>query len=208
MFLFKILSRIFAFLLLLIIVIPLYVAGQIWWTAHHTTIKKSDAIVVLGAAQDNGVPTPILEERITQAHLAYQAGMAPVIITVGAGQKGDLSTEAAASRKGLIAEHVPQSRIVALPIGKDTLSSTIAYVTYMKLRNMKSVIIATDPYHCYRAMAEARGLGISATCTPVQNGPGSLKLTGLRYIIRETGAYLAYETVGRFGIHLSDQIKK
>jgi uncharacterized SAM-binding protein YcdF (DUF218 family) len=70
------------------------------------------------------------------------------------------------------------------------------------------VIISTDPYHCYRAMAEARDLGISATCAEAQSGPGSLKATGLRYIIRETGAYLAYETVGRFGIHLSDQIKK
>ena len=208
MFLFKILRRIVAGIFLLIIVVPLYVAGQIWWTGHHAQIKQSDAIVVLGAAQDNGVPTQILAERITQALIDYEAGMAPVIITVGGGQKGDLSTEANASRKSLIDQHVPQSRVVALPIGKDTLSSTIAYVTYMKLRNMKSVIIATDPYHCYRAMAEARGLGISATCAAVQSGPGSLKATGLRYIVRETGAYLAYETVGRFGIHLSDQIKK
>ncbi len=174
---------------------------------HHASAKKSDAIVVLGAAQDNGAPTAILAERIATARTDYEAGLAPLIITVGGGQKGDLSTEAASSRKSLIAQRIPQSHIVAIPIGKDTLSSTIAYVTYMKLRNMKSVIISTDPYHCYRAMAEARGLGISATCAPVQSGPGSLKSTGLKYIIRETGAYLAYETVGRFGIHLSDQIK-
>lgn len=208
MFFFKILRRIITGIILLIIVVPLYVAGQIWWTAHHAQIKQSDAIVVLGAAQDNGVPTPILAERVTQALIDYQAGMAPLIITVGGRQKGDLSTEAAASRKSLITQHVPQSRVVALPIGKDTLTSTIAYVSYMKLRNMKSVIIATDPYHCYRAMAEARGLGISTTCAAVQSGPGSLKSTGLRYIVRETAAYLAFETVGRFGIHLTDQIKK
>ena len=208
MFLIKILRRIVTGIILLTIVVPLYVMGQIWWTAHHAQIKQSDAIVVLGAAQDNGVPTPILAERITQALIDYRAGMAPLIITVGGKQKGDLTTEATTSRKSLIAQHIPQSRVVALPVGKDTSTSTIAYVSYMKLRNMKSIIIVTDPYHCYRAMAEARGLGISTTCAAVQNGPGSLKSTGLRYIVRETGAYLAYETVGRFGIHLTDQIKK
>ena len=192
----------------MIIIVPLYVASQIWWTAHHPAIKQSDAIVVLGAAQDNGTPTPILAQRITQARLAWESGLAPIIITVGGGQKGDLSTEAATSRKTLIAEHVTRSKVVALAIGKDTLTSTVAYVSYMKVHHLTSVIISTDPYHCYRAMTEARDLGVSATCTSAQSGPESLKETGLRYIIRETGAYLAYETVGRFGIHLSDQIKK
>lgn len=208
MFLFKILRRIISAIILLAIVIPLYVAGQIWWTAHHPAVKASAAIVVLGAAQNNGTPTPILAERITQAKLAYESGLAPIIITVGGGQKGDLSTEANASRNSLIKQRIPSSRVIALPVGKDTLSSTIAYASYMKLHNLTSVIIATDPYHCYRAMAEARHLGISATCAQSQSGPGSLKSTGFRYIFRETSAYLAYETVGRFGIHLSDQIKK
>lgn len=208
MFLFKILRRIVTAVILLVIVLPLYVAGEIWWTAHHPSLKVSAAIVVLGAAQDNGIPTPILAERITQAKLAYESGLAPLIIAVGGGQKGDLSTEATASRNTLINERVPRSRVIALPIGTDTLSSTIAYVSYMKLHQLTSVIIATDPYHCFRAMAEVRHFGISATCAQSRSGPGSLKSTGFRYIFRETGAYLAYETVGRFGIHLSDQIKK
>ncbi len=208
MFLFKILRRIIAAIVLLIIIVPLYVATQIWWTAHHPAIHQSDAIVVLGAAQDNGKPTPILAERITQARLAYESGLAPLILTVGGGQKGDLSTEAAASRNSLIAQHISRKKVIALPIGKDTLTSTVAYVSYMKLHNLKSVIISTDPYHCYRAMAEASDLGVSASCTPARTGPGSLAATGFRYLFRETSAYLAYETVGRFGIHLSDQIKK
>jgi vancomycin permeability regulator SanA len=208
MFLFKMLRRIITALIVLVVIVPLYVAGQIWWTAHHPAIKESSAIVVLGAAQDNGRPTPILAQRITQARLAYEAGLAPLIITVGGGQKGDLSTEAAASRNTLIEEHIPKKRLVSIPVGKDTLTSTIAYVSYMKLHHLTSVIIATDPYHCYRAMKEARDQGIAATCAQAENGPGSLKATGLRYIFRETAAYLAYETVGRFGIHLSDQIKK
>jgi vancomycin permeability regulator SanA len=77
----------------------------------------------------------------------------------------------------------------------------------MKLHKMKSVIIVTDPYHCYRAVSEAKDLGVEASCSGVENGPGSLKFTGIKYVTRETGAYLAYKSVGHLGIHLSDQIK-
>ena len=97
---------------------------------------------------------------------------------------------------------------MVISVGKDTLSSTIAYVAYMKLHNMKSVIIATDPYHCFRAISMATDLGIKASCAPTKSGPGSLSATGMKYIFRETGAYLSYKTVGQIGIHLTDQIKK
>jgi vancomycin permeability regulator SanA len=208
MFLFKIARRIISFLVLIVIIVPLYVAMSIWWSAHHVGPRPSDAIVILGAAEDNGTPTQLLAERITQAKLAYESGIAPVIITVGGGQKGDRFTEASASYRTLLGAGFTKSHLVELPVGTDTLSSTIAYVSYMKLRHWSSVVITTDPYHCYRAVAEASDLGVKATCNPVQAGPGSLGATGIRYIVRETGAYLAYKTVGQFGIHLSDQIKK
>jgi len=207
-FLFKIARRIFVFVLLLIIIIPAYVALNIWSTAHHATPSASDAIVILGAAQDNGIPTPILLERIKQAESAFHAGLAARIITVGAGQKGDNFTEASASYRTLMRDGIKPSRVVQIPIGQDTLASTVAYVGYMKIHHWGSVIISTDPYHCYRALAEARDLGVKASCDPVQSGPGSLHATGFKYLVRETGAYLAYKTVGQFGIHLSDQVKK
>ena len=197
MFLFKIIKRIIIATFLVIIVVPLYCAGQIWWTAQHAAARPSDAIVILGAAQNNGIPTEILHERIRQARLVYQSGFAPIIIT-----------EAQASHIELLKENVPKSSLVTIGVGMDTLSSTIAYTTWMKLKGMSSVIIATDPYHCYRAMSEAKDLGISASCAPSRNGPASLSSSGIKYIFRETGAYLAYQTVGRFGVHLSDQIKK
>jgi len=208
MFLFKIVRRIFSFVLLLVIIIPLYVAGSIWWCAHHVGPRPSDAIVVLGAAEDNGNPTPLLAQRINQAKLAFESGLAPVIITVGGGQSGDRFTEASASYRTLRAEGFSKKQLVELPVGKDTLTSTVAYVAYMKAHGWHSVVITTDPYHCYRAMAEANDLGVKSSCNPVMQGPGSLGATGIRYITRETGAYLAYKTVGQFGIHLSDQVKK
>jgi len=207
MFLFKIIKRLFQFALLLVIIIPLYVAGNIWWSAHHMSSHTSDVIVVMGAAEYNGVASGVLQERVYETGKVFGSGLAPVVITVGGRQKGDVYTEASTSYKALTKLGIPKKKIVVLETGKDTLSSTVAYVSYMKLHKMKSVIIVTDPYHCYRAVSEAKDLGVDATCAGVENGPGSLKFTGIKYVVRETGAYLAYKSVGHLGIHLSDQIK-
>ncbi len=213
--LFKIAKRVITTLLLLAIIIPLFVAYQIWNTGHSAVPAKSDAIVVLGAAQYNGVPSELLAVRIQDARLLYENGMAPKIITVGTALKGDMYSEAQSSALKLendlgskVTKKVSHKDVVVISVGKDTLSSTIAYVAYMKLHKMKSVIIATDPYHCFRAISMATDLGIKASCAPTKSGPGSLSATGMKYIFRETGAYLSYKTVGQIGIHLTDQIKK
>ena len=208
-FLFKIVRRIIAVVVLLVLIVPSYESYQIWRTGHTAKPVSSDAIIVLGAAQFNGVPTPILSARIEDARVLYRAGLAPLIITVGAGAKGDNFSEAQSSSNTLKsgAHLVKAAKVVTISVGRDTLSSTVAYAAYMRLHNLKSVIIATDPYHCYRAMAMARDAGLTASCAPVATGPGSTAHTGFRYIVRETGAYLAYKTVGRVGIHLSDQVK-
>ena len=204
---FKWIRRAISLILLIIILIPAYVALQVYNTGHNATPTKSDAIVIMGAAQNNGTPTPILQARINEAKRLYKEGYAPRILTVGANQKGDLWTEAQASVKALAKGQIPRSVLSAVNLGKDTLSSTVAYVDVMKTKGYKTVIIVTDGYHCYRAISMANDLGVRATCSPVKSGPGAVDKTGWHYVARETGAYLAYKTAGRFGIHLSDQNK-
>ncbi|MEI8222544.1 MAG: YdcF family protein [Actinomycetes bacterium] len=200
--------KIISLVLLIVLLTPAYVALQVYNTGHNATPTKSDAIVIMGAAQNNGTPTPILQARIEEAKRLYKEGYAPRILTVGANQKGDLWTEAQASVRALAKGQIPKSVLNAVNLGKDTLSSTIAYVDVMKAKGYKSVIIVTDAYHCYRAIAMATDLGVKATCSPAKTGPASVEKTNWRYIARETGAYLAYKTADRFGIHLSDQNKK
>jgi vancomycin permeability regulator SanA len=199
--------RAISLILLILLLIPLYVALQVYNTGHNAVPTKSDAIVIMGAAQNNGTPTPILQARIDEAKHLYKEGYAPRILTVGANQKGDLWTEAQTSVRALAKGQIPHSVLSAVNLGKDTLSSTIAYVDVMKKNKYTSVIIVTDAYHCYRAIAMATDLGVKATCSPVKSGPGAANKSGWHYIGRETGAYLAYKTAGRFGIHLSDQNK-
>jgi vancomycin permeability regulator SanA len=203
LFIFKLIRRVISFVLLLVIVIPLYAAGSIWYTAKNIKPEKSDVILVMGAAQFDGRPSEVLLARLDQAKSIFKAGLAPRIYTVGGGAPGDRTTEAAASRTWLINNGISKKNILAIAKGRDTLSSTKAYVEQMRKAKFSSVVIVTDPYHCYRAIKMAKDRGIKSTCSVVESGPAAN--SGIKYLARETGAYLAYVTVGRLGIKLSDR---
>lgn len=203
---FKVIRRIIAATLLVVIAIPLYALGVTWQAAINTITRKGDVIVVLGAAQLNGRPGEVLEARLKEAKQIYELGMAPHIITVGAGAPGDRTTEAASGKYWLSTNGIKPKKITALEVGRDTWVSTENYVKFMKVKDMKDVIIVTDPFHCRRAMTMANDLGVVASCSPVQTGPNALPNSGKRYLIREAGAYLAYVSLGRRGIHISDHL--
>ena len=206
MFIFKFIRRIISFVLLLIIVIPLYVAGSIWYSARNSSPVESDVILVMGAAQFDGRPSEVLQSRLQESLKVYKAGFAPRIYTVGSGAPGDRTTEAAASRAWLIDNGVKRSNILSIAKGRDTLGSTQAYAEAMKKDKLSSVVIVTDPYHCFRSVKMAKDLGLIASCAPVETGPASVANSGYKYLARESGAYLAYITVGRLGIKLSDRL--
>jgi vancomycin permeability regulator SanA len=203
LFIFKLIRRVISFVLLLVIVIPLYVAGNIWYTAKNSKPEKSDVILVMGAAQFDGRPSEVLLARLDQTKSIFKTGVAPRIYTVGGGAPGDRTTEAAASRTWLIGNGISKTNVLAIAKGRDTLSSTKAYVEQMRKAKFSSVVIVTDPYHCYRAIKMAKDRGIKSTCSAVESGPAAN--SGIKYLARETGAYLAYVTVGRLGIKLSDR---
>ena len=204
---FKIIKRVIATLLLIVIVLPLYVGGRVWYTANHTEPVKSDAIVVLGAAQFDGVPSPVLEARLLEAKRIFEKELAPRILTVGSRAPGDRTTEAASGFYWLVDHGIDKKFVDSIPYGRDTFDSTKSYVDVMKKLNLKTAIIVTDQYHCQRAVTMASDLGISATCAPTRTGPASTSNSSFRYLVRETGAYLAYVTLGRQGIYLTDQDK-
>ena len=206
MFILRFIRRVFTIIFLIILAIPTFAIGKTYYAAHYPVAREADAIVVMGAAQFDGRPGDVLEARLTEAKRIYDLGLAPLIITVGSRAPGDRTTEAASGKAWLVSAGVPAKKIVALATGRDTLVSTKAYVREMKKREIKNVIIATDPYHCRRAMTMANDRGLIATCSPVQFGPNSLKNSSKRYLLRESGAYLAYITLGHFGINISDHL--
>ena len=185
---------------------PAYGVSQVWRAANNPIVRQADVIVVLGAAQLDGKPGAALEARLIEAKRIYDLGYAPLVITVGAGAPGDRTTEAASGKYWLRMNGIPSKNIIAIEEGRDTLVSTKAFAAVMKKRFVSDVILVTDPYHCKRAITMANDQGVLATCSPVETGPNTLANSGYRYLLREAGAYLAYITLGRRGIHVSDHL--
>ncbi len=204
---FKLIRRAISLVLAVIVIIPTYALFVTWNSAKNPSFRTSaEVIVVPGAAQLDGAPGEVLLARLLEAKRIKDKGYAPLIITVGAGAPGDRTTEAAAGKYWLTHHGIAKSKVIALPVGRDTLSQTQAYIKEMRSRKIYNVIIATDAYHCQRAMTMANDLGAVATCSPTQTGPNTLENSRYRYLVREAGAYLAYITLGRRGIHISDHL--
>jgi uncharacterized SAM-binding protein YcdF (DUF218 family) len=206
MFLFRWVRRTITVILILALIGPAYGISQVWRAANNPVVRQADVIVVLGTAQLNGRPGEALEARLVEAKRIFDLGYAPSIITVGAGAPGDRTTEAASGKYWLRTYGVSARKITAIEEGRDTLVSTKEYAAVMKKRYVSDVIIVTDPFHCARAITMAKDQGVLGTCSPVQTGPNTLENSGYKYLIREAGAYLAYITVGRRGIQVSDHL--
>lgn len=217
MFLVKIAFRLITFLLLLALIIPLYFFGKTWWSARDfakdydltqlafdVPSHSAEVIVVLGAAQYDGRPGPVLKARLKTALDGYSKNLAPAIMTVGDGAPGDRSTEAASGKRWLVSKGVAKSRIIAITQGRDTYSSTLAYTAAMEGLGLESALIVTDPYHCLRATTMAKDQNVKARCMPTRYGVANIERSSLRYLTREAGAYLAYVTLGRRGIMISE----
>src|SRR5918992_625746 len=185
-------------LLAVVIVPPLVVAARVWYDARQDSHPKSDAIIVLGAAQYNGRPSPTLEWRLVHALKLYRQGIAPAIVTVGGKRPGDRYTEATAARHWLIDHGVPESKLIAVSEGADTLTSLKAVGRAYKRLNWHSGVIVTDPWHSLRSRTMAADNGIKAAVSPTRSGPSvQTRDTQFHYITRETGGYLWYVTLGR-----------
>jgi uncharacterized SAM-binding protein YcdF (DUF218 family) len=169
----------------------------IWWNARQDARPSSDAIVVLGSAQYNGVPSSIFEARLEHAITLYEDGVAPVIVTVGGRAAGDEFTEAEAGREYLVNSGVPDAALLAVPEGVDTLESMRAVSTAFGERGWGSAVVVTDPWHAMRAQRMAEDAGIEAESSPTRQGPAvQTRGTQFRYIVRETAAYLLYRVTG------------
>ncbi|MBB3082554.1 YdcF family protein [Geodermatophilus sabuli] len=172
-------------------------ATAIWWTARQDSRPASDAIVVLGSAQYNGVPSSIFEARLEHALRLYEAGVAPVIVTVGGKAAGDQFTEAEAGRDYLAEAGVPGDALLPVQEGVDTLESMRAVSAAFDERGWGSAVLVTDPWHAMRAERMAEDAGIAADSSPTRQGPAvQTRTTQFRYILRETAAYLLYRATG------------
>jgi uncharacterized SAM-binding protein YcdF (DUF218 family) len=190
-------TRMVAALVLAVFLIIASTAGAIWWTARQDARPSSDAIVVLGSAQYNGVPSSIFAARLEHALRLFGNDVAAVIVTVGGKAAGDRVTEAEAGRDYLAAAGVPAESLLAVPEGADTLESMRSVSRVFEQQGWRTAVLVTDPWHTMRTKRMAEDAGIQAESSPTRQGPSVYsRTTQLRYILRETAAYLLYRVTG------------
>jgi uncharacterized SAM-binding protein YcdF (DUF218 family) len=145
-----------------------------------------DAIVVLGAAQYNGRPSPVLRARLDHALQLYSEGLAPRIVVTGGVGRGDTTSEAIVARHYLLGQGVPPSAVVVQPQGRSTQASMTAVAEWLGTEHLNRVILVSDPFHMFRLRLEARRTDLEAYTSPTESSPISDNpALELRYLATE-----------------------
>jgi uncharacterized SAM-binding protein YcdF (DUF218 family) len=163
---------------------------QVWDATRSDEARRADAIVVLGAAQYDCEPSPVLEQRLDHAKELYDDGVAPRIVVTGGKQAGDRCTEAQASAEYLMARGVPDRDLLREVKGRNSWESLAASTTILRDDGYTSAVLVTDGYHALRVEAIADELGLDAVVSPA-SGRASV-----RELIKETGVVAVGRVVG------------
>lgn len=176
-------------------------AAAVWRAAHSddaSRIDRADVILVLGAAQYDGEPSPVFEGRLRHAALLYREDRSETVMVLGGMAPGDRISEAEAGRGWLVAnEGLPDDAVVASPVGATTLESLRAAVRWMRERDLDSAFLVSDPWHNLRVKRMASDLGIEAYASATWQSAATSEGTRFGGYVRETFAYLAYRVLGR-----------
>src|SRR6478609_995454 len=139
--------------------------------AREDQQRSAGAIVVLGAAQYNGKPSPVLKARLRHALGLYQLGYAPVIVVTGGTASGDEVSEAETGRRYLVGEGVPDSAVFVVPEGSNTDETMDALADWVRHAGKRDVLLVSDGFHMARLRVEAERHGLIAWTTPAVSSP-------------------------------------
>src|SRR5438874_9555296 len=164
----SLLRIVFPTLILAVFGYLIYVSAQIGEQSTRDEARPADVILVLGAAEYRGRPSPVLKARLDHALTLYKDRMAPILITTG-GAGGDPDyTEGGVGRSYLIEHDVPSEAVIVEPEGETTAHSIAAAGEIMQRMGLKSCILVSDGYHIYRAKKMLEFHGITVYGSPRQ----------------------------------------
>ncbi len=167
---------------------------QVYRASRHDGARPADAVVVLGAAQYDGRPSPVLQARLDRALELYETGLSARIVLTGGRQEGDRFTEATAGYNYLRERGVPDEHLLKEVGGASTFESIAASARFLQDRGLTTVVLVTNDYHAYRVEAVAEEVGLDATVSPISSQLG--RGGELRQIGRETLAVAIGRVIG------------
>lgn len=161
--------------------------------AGESPVGKADAIVIFGAAQYAGHPSPVFKARLDHGYDLFEKGLAPVVITTGgAGQDPEFS-EGGVGRDYLLHRGVPEKALIAETQGSDTAQSAARVGNIMRVNGMRRCIAVSDAYHVFRirTLLEREGVTVEVAPRP-ESRPRSL-WERFWAVTREAMSYLAWK---------------
>jgi uncharacterized SAM-binding protein YcdF (DUF218 family) len=174
-----------------------YVAFRIWEVGARDDVRRVDVIVVLGAAQYDGRPSPVFRARLSHAVRLYHDGVAPILVVTGGKLPGDRTTEAAAARAYALDHDVPDSAIVVEDQGRTTLESLRAVGSLLRDRGLGTAVFVSDRTHMLRVLRMAGDQGIDAYGSPTTTSPSEASLAErVKDTIHEMGGLGHYFLTG------------
>lgn len=166
---------------------------HVYGQAKLDEAKKADVIVVMGAAQWSGQPSPVLKARLDHAIDLYKRGYAPALILTGGMGDGETLSEAEVARNYVLRHLVPDSVIFMEQVGHTSLQSMTAAKQIMDEQDMRSAILVSDPFHMMRILKMAKDMGIEAYGSPTKTSPISKnKRVEFRHMLAESVLYMEY----------------
>jgi len=159
--------------------------GAVLTWALQDDARKADAIVVMGAAQYQGRPSPALRGRLDHALELWQRGLAPRLVLTGGIGEGDTASEAAASRRYVMSHGVPDTAILLENEGRTSAQSLRAAAELLHARGLRTAVVVSDPFHMLRLEVLGRRFGIDPFTSPARPA------AGVRQLLRRWGDLLA-----------------
>jgi len=181
-----------------LVVLALYVGGtfvQVWQASRDDQAQEAGAIVVMGAAQYNGEPSPVFEARLEHGRQLYEQGLSEVVVVTGGRQEGDEFSEAQAGALWLEEHGVPEEALRLEVQGRNSWESLAASARFLEEDGIDDVMIVSDPFHSKRLEEIASEVGLEAFVSATTDSP----VTGgaeLRAMVRETAAVSVGRVLG------------
>lgn len=195
MFLIRLVIKIIAGFLAAMLLYLSFTFVQVWRASNRDEARPADAILVFGAAQYNGKPSPVLAARLDHAVGLYRDKIADRVVVTGGRAPGDATTEASASAQYLIDRGVPDGAILREVDGRSSWQSLAAAANFLKKQGRLRVVLVSDGFHSARIKAMAAELGLEAFTSPTQTSP----ITGrseVTHMARETFAVATGRIIG------------
>jgi len=168
-----------------LVVLWLCSVGAVLTWALEDDARKADAIVVMGAAQYQGKPSPVLRARLDHALSLFQRGLAPRLLLTGGIGEGDTASEAAVSRVYMMNHGVPDTAILLENEGRTSAQSLHTAVELLHARGLSTAVVVSDPFHMLRLEILGRRYGMDPFTSPALPAPGA------QHLLRRWGNLLA-----------------